>query len=395
MGNISGSNNGRSSSNIPTIGTGTMASSMHNESTPSISAFLNSPLPQPETSSRSGSNRGMPNFDRNSSDLNDTRSNTDSSKNGKITINKSSNNLVEARGRGREPSSYDLAQDSDLQFKITPIRSSSVSPFLRSNNSSTPNSGAATPMRSSSPIPIVANDRNLNKLISSVFTPGFSIVDGKSSEKGKEKDREESLNEQSVKRNSSLLSPKIYISNSNPNTASDSSNLSPVLRSVTNSDLDTIVLGDALGDEFSGVGRPLLQDDELSVSDSSNNEVNNQSELSDLYHLHSGALGSLNSLDMMLHNNQSTNTLNSTTLLDLSRKSISSAMLASAGAVDNSHILNASEARLNHFGNNLDNYDDDSNFTDGTDITNMGQFNHTKGTYWNKLSNPKLNHKTR
>lgn len=78
----------------------------------------------------------------------------------------------ESRGRtkNKDIDSVDLAHDTNLKFKITPIRSSSNSPYI-----SPVNSRSTSPIRSLSPVPIVANDRNMNKLINTRFTPAFTI----------------------------------------------------------------------------------------------------------------------------------------------------------------------------------------------------------------------------
>lgn len=360
MGNNNGSNIQlpRIGSSLMTSGTGTTSSTTPDESTPSISSFLNSPHSNP-----------MPHFD--SSNFSNQPVELPTS------IKKSSSSAsVTNRGRTKEPKfinndlSSDLAEDSDLRFKITPIRSSSASPYQRASQqqqsatvSTIVNTGSpvksSSPLRSASPIPIVAIDRNLNKLVNSTFMPGFSVDDPLQTRK------KATVNNGNSNNNINpvpLINPKINVTESRSGSEKTSTTSSPNLNGRKSADI-------------SSIDRPLLQinnDYDNNFSDSSNDEDYGNQTLSDNYNLHSNTLGSLNSLDMML-NNRSQNTINT----------------FSENGLNTRNNNFARGVSLNYLGNNID------SFEDGTDITSMGGFEdlfskETKG--WSKLKNSGLSH---
>lgn len=169
------------------------------------------------------------------------------------------------RGRiMRNTPSFDLAQDTDLKFKITPIRSPSVSPAPY-NRSSSSSSSLSSPshVRSASPAPMVANDRNLNKLVKCSFTPGFSIQPSTSSPL---------INSISTSAPDSQL-PNISITNSNSDGTDE-----------TNRIIDPLLEGNA---------------SDVSSTEDITENAHPHSILSDSYHLHSNTLGSLNTLDII------------------------------------------------------------------------------------------------
>lgn len=321
--------------------------------TPSISSFLDSP---PNQSNETLSVR--------------SNSNHSTGGSGQIRVINSSTSLTSAsrappiRGRSRDINSSDLAEDSNLQFKITPIRSPSASPYLRASNTE---NRSISPIRSASPVPIIATNRNLNKLINSNFTPGFSI------------------NEQMSQNlsNFNLSSPKMNPSISNSTTETQRSHNLPT---AGNSDIDTIVMSDSLSPEdTSSLDRPLLQSEEeedidVGLSNSLNENVPNSSGIANDHSVYlNTTLGSMNSLDdlMMLQNN------NSISLLDLPRASLS-------GPSSNTTTDNQRGISLNYLGNNVNDVDDLTNHVVGTDITNMGKFSEPNNKFRNKLRNPNI-----
>ncbi|KAG0683898.1 hypothetical protein C6P42_005306 [Pichia californica] len=348
-------------------GTGTTSSTTPDESTPSISSFLNSPHSNTIAEFESSGFTNQAPIVRGRTK--EARGNIEESKISNTNNNRNNSNNID--------DSSDLAADTDLRFKITPIRSSSVSPYQRTTvqqhqhqltaQSTIVNTGSpkrsSSHIRSASPIPIVAIDRNLNKLVNSSFMPGFSVEEDSSSTKKKITNDLSKI---------PLINPKINITNDSRSGSEKSPvNLSPKLNDRSSLD-------------FSGVDRPLIptlsgNTEDGNFSDSSNDEYNSNnsnnntgdSRLSDNYHLHSNTLGSLNSLDLVLTNNRSQNTLN--TLAENSYNTRNGSIIRGVS--------------LNYLGNNMD------NFEDGMDITNMGKgfgFNSTTG--WNKLRNPKLSH---
>ncbi|TID13151.1 hypothetical protein CANINC_005007 [Pichia inconspicua] len=78
--------------------------------------------------------------------------------------------LAKSKIKSKEQDSIDLAHNTNLKFKITPIKSNTNSPYI-----SPVGSRSTSPIRSKSPTPIIASDRNMNRLINSSFTPAFSI----------------------------------------------------------------------------------------------------------------------------------------------------------------------------------------------------------------------------
>ena len=280
------------------------------------------------------------------------------------------------RGRGSERTnanlphsrdqspSYDLAENTNLKFKITPIRSTSVSPFLRPQSSSR----SESPIRSMSPVPIVAQDRNLNKLVSSSFTPGFSL-------------------DKPTQGHDLVTSPMIRVTDSNTTSNGTKSGMSPNTTSLLGtSDLDTILIpNDNINveddqDESAILSRPLFinynNEESLLNSESSEDEETMH------HNINSTTLESLNSLDLMLDGNMSSNTLN----MGLGRGSLS---------VGRPGMALAKSAQLNYLGNNTSNSDIlSTKFDDmGTDITSMLDSPDEGTPSWGKkLRNPKRGH---
>ena len=387
MGSIPGLNNNGSNhqlhrlgsglipiSQLNPSGTGTTASSTPSESTPSISAFLDSPLSHPDNSSKS--NHQIPPPTLKSSQVPPPRSPSPLPSQSNTQMDNAPSTVTalgssSTRGRKKETqdtSSYDLAQDTDLRFKITPIRSASGSPYMRAQQypSTTIHQRTASPMRSASPYrsaspaPIVANDRNLNKLVNSTFMPGFALDDHSPEKTSRDSSPE------------LLTAPQISI------TGSQGNELETSISSQPNSQRQSA--------DLSSVDQPLLREDDTNFSDSSTEEYGNQTGLSDSYNLHSNTLGSLNSLDMMLNSNRSQNTLNA----------FGDSTTRVGGVVSKG-------VPLNYLGNTMDGFDD------GTDITSMGRFAEEKhdgtststsasmpisslSSHWSKLRNPKLAH---
>lgn len=380
--NKDSNNNSKSSSNIPTRislnlassssqklntlqlprlnSSTTLQSSTPVDYTPSISSFLDPHTDEQNEilSSRSNSNYSV-------------------SGGGQIRMINSSSSLSTAarggppvRGRLRDLGSSDLAEDSNLQFKITPIRSPSVSPYLKPINTE---NRSISPIRSASPAPIIATSRNLNKLISSSFTPGFSIND---------------------KINQNISNFNFSCSKINPSVSnSTEKSILANMHTAGNSDLDTIIISDSLSPEdTSSLDKPLLQsegeegndEDDTGLSISLTNDLLNSSELSNKHNVYSNAFGSTNSLDdlMMLQNN------NSISLLDLPRGSLSGPSLNVAS--ENQHGIS-----LNYLGNNVNDIDDLNDNVVGTDITNMGTYSEPSGTIRNKLRNPNIHPNTK
>lgn len=383
MGSIPGLNNNGSNhqlhrlgsglipiSQLNPSGTGTTASSTPSESTPSISAFLDSPLSHPDNSSKYNPQIPPPSLKspqetppRSHSPLPSQPINQMGDAPSTVTTLDSS----PTRGRKKETqdaSSYDLAQDTDLRFKITPIRSASGSPYMRAQQypSTSIHERTASPMRSASPYrsaspaPIVATDRNLNKLVNSTFMPGFALDDHAPGDSNPE----------------FLTAPQISITGSRGNELEINASSQPSSQRQSA--------------DLSSVDQPLLREDDANFSDSSTEEYGNQTGLSDTYNMHANTLGSLNSLDMMLNSNRSQNTLNAF-----------GDSTARVGGVPSKGVP------LNYLGNNMDGFDD------GTDITSMGRFAEERhggtststsssmpisslSSHWSKLRNPKLTH---
>lgn len=134
---------GSSSRRVPSLGT----PGGSNGDQPSISAFLDSTFAQAVNNQQRTSS--FPNM---------------------ISLKSESRGRTLANSKAKEQDSVDLAQDTNLRFKITPIKSNTNSPYM-----SPVGSRSTSPIRSKSPTPVIANDRNLNRLINSSFTPAFSI----------------------------------------------------------------------------------------------------------------------------------------------------------------------------------------------------------------------------
>lgn len=396
MGSIAGLNNNGSNmqlhrlgsglipiSQLNPSGTGTTASSTQSESTPSISAFLDSPLPNPDNNSTKLSQQQPPPLQpepRSPSPASAATSSQPQTQGDPASSAVTTAGASPTRGRKKEPrdaSSYDLAQDTDLRFKITPIRSASGSPYLRAQQhpsaTSIIHNRTSSPMRSASPAPIVAPDRNLNRLIHSTFMPGFTWDD-----RSADKNTREVVS-------APMMPPQISITRSNNDVLSDTPAVgtTAIAASPSSSSSPHRLHPQRQSAELSSVDRPLIReaDEEGNFSDSSAEEyVNQGGGLSDTYNLHSNTMGSLNSLEMMMNSNRSQNTLNYV-------------------AGDRPVTLGRG-ATLNYLGNTMDGFDD------GTDITSMGRFTDgekhggmspsismsSMSSHWGKLRNPKLAH---
>ncbi|GMM45321.1 Aly1 protein [Pichia kluyveri] len=326
--------------NFASSGTGTTAVSIPDESTPSISSFLDSPIPSHE-----------PINNLNNINNNSTISMNSRGRNPERTKGSTNNKTI---SREQSPS-FDLAENTDLKFKITPIRSASASPFLKPHN----DNRSTSPIRSASPIPIIAQDRGLNKLINATFTPGFTV------------DKSKKVIEDN--NNHTIVSPLIKVTNSNHNS---NDTRSPILTS----DLDSILIAPEEHEmETSSINIPLFNhsinhgdrdlDDELINSDSSDEIISN-GKLSDNYNLHSNTIGSINSLDLML-SNQSSNTLSNI---------VTRGSLSGPTGINNRNEPILGGMSLNYLGNELN---DDI----ATDITNMSFNNNNYNNNNNNRSN--------